>query len=319
MNNGTLPSVCIIVLNYNGRELLERFMPSLVTTDYEPLELVVVDNASTDNSVDWLQTHYPQVTILKQSQNLFWAGGNNAGIHYALERGYQYVLFANNDIEPHPRWVREAVNFAVSHANYGIVGFRLFNRVSERSAFEAACRELSGINWHEVNFVMGCSLFCRAEIFTAIGLFDEHYVLYWEETDLERRALKAGWRAAEIGVPVWHLNEATTIQLGLKRAFYEMRSSIRFQLKLGGFKAGLRAAKSLLYYVSNPWTKITPSQEWLAFRYRPSNWFINTVLALSAIAWNVVHIVATRRKGKADIDRIAFFAPRADDDNFAKY
>ncbi len=305
MNGETSPSVCIVVPNYNGRNLLERFLPALAATDYEPLELVVVDNASKDDSVNWLRLRWPQVTVLEQSRNLFWAGGNNVGILYAKQRGHRFILFANNDIEPHPFWVREAVKFSMTHSEYGMVGFRLFNRDSERQAFETAGRELSEVKWHEVADVTGCYLFCPMELFEAVGVFDERYELYRDEADFERRAFEAGWRAAELNVPVWHLNEATAMHLGLRLSYLQMRNDVRFHLKLGGIRAGLRAMRSLLILTCNPRISLKSGHVFWMRRYQPANWIVNAVIALSAIMWNLAHLMETRRVGNADRQRIA--------------
>ena len=299
------PPACIVVLNYNGRMLLERFLPSLVKTDYQPLEVVVVDNASTDDSVAWLQANWPQVTVLALSENRGWSGGNNAGARYALEKGHRYLIFANNDIEPHPGWVREAVKLATAHPEFGMIGFEVHNMELSRPAFEAACRKLETARWHEVRDVMGCSLFCDATVFKAIGFFDETYRFYVDETDFEYRVLQAGWRGAELNVPVWHLSEASVRTLGWQRGYLQMRNDIRFRVKLGGWRATLISVMNVLNHACNPWLRWDSEKEPWKDRYRLASWPVNAALALAAIGWNVLHLPQTRRAGRADLERIA--------------
>jgi GT2 family glycosyltransferase len=299
------PSVCLVILNYNGRALLERFLPSLSKTDYQPLEIVVVDNASADDSCAWLQAHWPQVTLLRSPRNLAWAGGNNTGIRYALEKGHRYIVLANNDIEPHPGWIRRAVESAGAHPACGIIGFQLFEEERSRPAFEDACRQLSAPDWRETDNVMGCAMFCDRGVFDGVGLFDEGYEYYFDETDLERRALDAGWRMAALNVPVWHLGEASTRKLGWRRGYLQMRSLLRFSFKQRGLAAGLRAIITVLNRACNPWLRLNWEGDYTLRRYRPASLPVNAALALAAIGWNLAALPQTLRAGRADREKIA--------------
>ncbi|MCX7824372.1 MAG: glycosyltransferase family 2 protein [Verrucomicrobiae bacterium] len=301
----SVPSVCVIVLNYNGRELLERFLPLIAKTDYQPLELVVVDNASTDDSCEWLRAHWPQVTLLRQERNLGYAGGNNAGIRYAIANPPPYVAIANNDIEPHPLWVREAVAHAAAHPEHGIIGFRLFNQDASRPAFELACRQARETTWRPAAVVTGCALFCDLGVLRAVGLFDEAYQFYAEEEDLEQRAMRAGWQMAELSVPVWHLGEASTQKMGLRRAYLVMRNVIRLHLKLRGILAGLRMSKTVLNRACNPWLKLDLDGDYTLRRYRPAGLATNAMLACAAIGWNLLWLPRTLAAGRRDRERIA--------------
>ncbi|MBI5397755.1 MAG: glycosyltransferase family 2 protein [Verrucomicrobia bacterium] len=300
-----LPSVCIIVLNYNGRRLLGRFLPPIMKTDYAPLEVVVVDNASSDDSRGWLRARWPQVTVLHTPVNRGWPGGNNIGIRYALEKGHRYIALANNDIEPHPSWIRRAVEFAQAHPDHGIVGFQLFNQDRTRPAFETTCRHMAPLRGDPIRHIVGCAMLCDSEVFRAIGLLDEDYVNYAEETDWEHRATQAGWRMAEINAPVWHLAEATMLRTPLRRCYLQMRSSIRFTFKLLGIAAGVRMCVTVLNRACNPWLKLHFEVDYTFKRYRPSSLPVNALLALSAIAWNLVRLPRTLYCGHLDKELIA--------------
>ncbi len=301
------PSVCLVILNYNGRRLLPRFLPALVATDYRPLEIVLVDNASTDDSMGWLRARWPKITLLQSSTNLAWAGGNNIGIRYALEKGHRYVVLANNDIEPHPAWIREAVELIGKEPSIGIVGFKLFNREITRPAFERAVAHYSKPTWSETDNVSGAAMFCDTVLFRSLGLIDETYWIYAEETDFEHRAGLAGWKMAELSVPIWHLGEGTMRKVALKRAYLQMRNVIRFCFKLHGIFRGLLMCKTVLNRACSPWLRLDLEHDYTLGRYRPASLPVNGMLALGAIAWNLLALPQTLCAGYRDRKRIAAY------------
>lgn len=304
------PSVCVVILNYNGRKLLGRFLPLIAKTDYQPLELVVVDNASVDDSCGWLRARWPQVTLLRQERNLAYAGGNNVGIRYAMERGHRYVVIANNDIEPHPSWIREAVSHVSAHPLHGCIGFNIFNQEVTRPAFERACQEIGKTNWRPIQHISGCSLFCDAEMFRSIGLFDETYRLYAEDNDLEMRATRAGWQMVELTVPVWHMGEGSTRKMGLRRAYLSMRNLIRMSLKLEGLRRGLRTVATVFNRACNPALQLDFAADYTLRRYRPSSLPVNAGLAMAALGWNVLAMPHTLYAGWRDRRRVAQYVAK---------
>ncbi len=292
-------------MNYNGRKLLGRFLPLIAKTDYKPLELVVVDNASSDDSCGWLRARWPQVTLLRQDRNLAYAGGNNVGIRYAMEKGYRYVVIANNDIEPHPAWIREAVAHAAKHPQHGFIGFQLFNQEVTRPEFGQACQQFSKTDWKPVNHISGCSLFCDTKVFRSIGLFDETYRFYAEENDLELRATRAGWQMVELTVPVWHMGEASTCKMGLRRAYLSMRNLIRMSLKFDGLWCGLRTTGTVFNRACNPSLRLDFDADYTLRRYRPSSLPVNAGLAMAALVWNVLAMPHTLYAGWRDRRQVA--------------
>jgi len=90
------PEVAIVVLNYNGRDLLETYLPSICDLDYDNYRVIVVDNASTDDSVPFLREHYPEITVVEKAENVGIASGYNAGAEATPEA--DYCWFMNNDV-----------------------------------------------------------------------------------------------------------------------------------------------------------------------------------------------------------------------------
>lgn len=108
------PRVAVVILNWNGKVLLEQFLPSLGRSSYPNLELVVVDNGSTDHSVSFLQQQYPQIKTIILSENLGYAGGYNAALQQ-VEADY-YILL-NSDVEVSPGWVEPLIELMETHTN----------------------------------------------------------------------------------------------------------------------------------------------------------------------------------------------------------
>jgi GT2 family glycosyltransferase len=105
------PSVAIVILNWNGRAFLEQFLPSVMATTYSNKTVVVIDNASTDDSVAFLQTSYPCIQIVKNDANYGFAGGYNLGLKQVKA---DYYILLNSDVEVSPDWIEPAVTLLES-------------------------------------------------------------------------------------------------------------------------------------------------------------------------------------------------------------
>jgi GT2 family glycosyltransferase len=116
------PLVYIIVLNYNGREDTLECISSLFRLDYPKFKVLMVDNASSDGTVDAVRNTFPQAEVLQNEKNLMYAGGNNAGIGLALERGADWVLLLNNDTVADGRLLSEFMDAADAHPDAGVFG-----------------------------------------------------------------------------------------------------------------------------------------------------------------------------------------------------
>jgi GT2 family glycosyltransferase len=116
------PLVYIIVLNYNGREDTLECISSLFRLDYPKFKVLMVDNASSDGTADAVRNTYPQAEVLQNEKNLMYAGGNNAGIEFALEHGADWVLLLNNDTVVDGRLLSELMDAANAHPEAGVLG-----------------------------------------------------------------------------------------------------------------------------------------------------------------------------------------------------
>lgn len=295
------PLVCAVVLNYNGCEHLQYCVPSLSETSYPNLALIVVDNASTDDSVRWLKEEYPRVNIIQSDRNRGWSGGNNMGIAHCLRLGAEYILIANNDIRVDPRWAQVAVSVAQKDKRIGLIGFRVFGWGSrgDLESFKSASAAWNRVELRETTNIPGCALFVSKRVFEAIGLFDEGFFAYGEENDFELRAQRAGFRMVATNIPVWHYSEGSFGKIPLRAARLAMRAEIRLTLKHGSVSDLVRKVGSMLNIACNPFIKIDTNHA-PTRRKRPSHPLTNAILVSDAMLWNLLHLPQTIIRRRED-------------------
>ncbi len=221
-----LPSASLIVLNWNGRELLTRCLPSVLAQEYPEAEVLVVDNGSTDGSLEWLASAYPQVRLLPQGRNLGYAGGMNAGLRVAQG---ELIAFLNNDVILRPDWLRQLAGVMVADRRIGVAGCKLLypegNLIQHAGGilrYPLALPDHYGFRQpdtgqfdaiRDVDYVTGAAFVARREMLDQIGAFDEGFYFYFEDTDLCFRARAAGWRVVVVPQAVaTHLESATAVR-----------------------------------------------------------------------------------------------------------
>lgn len=197
--------VSIVVVNWNGLGDLRRCLPSLFLQRYDDFEVIVVDNASTDGSVAYVREAFPACRIVRMARNAGYAGAGNAGL--AAARG-DYVAVLNADTEVDPDWLGALVGALEAHPESALATPKILlmrdpsrvnacgNDVSplmlatcrglDRPA-ERYCRE------GPVPAVSGAAFVARRDVLRRIGLFDERFFIYYEDTDLSLRAMLAGY------------------------------------------------------------------------------------------------------------------------------
>ena len=218
------PSVTAVVLNYDGRSLLEVILPSLAAQTYGPFELLVVDNGSSDDSRAYLAEHWPAVRVLTLADNVGVAAALNRGVH---EAGGEYVALLNNDLELEGDWLAEMVAGLRRHPEAASVGCKL-RRYHDRArldgtgdvltrallAFPRGSGELDEGQYDREEEILaptaGAALY-RASAFAQVGPFDESFWAYFEDVDWGLRAQLAGLRSWYVPTAVaYHMGGATT-------------------------------------------------------------------------------------------------------------
>lgn len=289
--------VFILILNWNGKAHLEYNLPSVTQTEYAPLEIVVMDNASSDGSVAWVREHFPQVTVIETGENLGYAGGNNVGLRYALAKGADYVVLLNNDTEVDPRWITAAVQAAEANPSYGMIGFDTVgeykqNEDPHRSRFHELQAEWRGVEVKPTDHITGCALFLRAEMLRDIGIIDDVYFAYAEEDDLLNRAQRAGYQQVRVNVPVWHYNGGSWGRRAVRASYLAYRNNTRFLLKNKNIREIKEQTLWLLRFVLSFRMDYPPDVPHFR-RLRANAYPVNAALLALALLWNLVNLPAT--------------------------
>lgn len=218
----TMPSVSIIIVNYNGEQLLEDCFRALAQQTYEDTELILVDNASTDNSVKIATRVAPEAKVVRSSRNIGFAAGCNLGFKQA--RG-DYFATLNTDTRASRSWLEELVRTLQAHPDAGMCASKLL-RADRPTLIDSAgiCLSEAGVAWDRLGGAVDDGTTQAAEIFGAcagaalyrremielLGGFDESFFIYWDDVDLAWRAQWSGWKCFYApGAEVLHAHSAT--------------------------------------------------------------------------------------------------------------
>ncbi|KKP60036.1 MAG: putative glycosyltransferase [Candidatus Gottesmanbacteria bacterium GW2011_GWA1_34_13] len=247
-----------VILNYNGGKDTLECLSSLISQTGKNFnhELIVVDNASSDSSVELIEKKYPQIQVIKNKTNLGYAQGNNIGILKALTNGADYVFILNNDTKSDSKCLQHLLNFSLTHKTAGIIspkiyfypGFETHTELYKNTDIGKILWYAGGkIDWNnmlvshrgidEVDkgqydeaqktpFISGCAMFIKREVLESVGLFDSKLFLYFEDLDLCQRAKKKGYEAWYIPQAViWHKNANSSGGSGSKlQVYYQTRN-----------------------------------------------------------------------------------------------
>lgn len=230
-----LPKVCIVIINYNGRALLEKHLPSVLNTEYPNFEVVVVDNASTDGSLDLLRKEFPSVRVIKNIENLGFGRANN--VAFTKLKGFTFFALLNNDMEVTPAWLDRLVEKMKNNLKVAAVGPRVlystmrggryiinsaggvvdeFDRGFDR--FEGCPDNDTYETVEEVDFISGGAMLLRKEAMDEVGGFDERMFFYYEDVDLCLRFKEKGWKIMYNGMAVvYHDHQATAKNWGQRK------------------------------------------------------------------------------------------------------
>lgn len=196
-----------VILNWNGKKDTLACLSSLQKSEAPPFTTIVVDNGSQDDSVDAISKEFPFVTLLQTGKNLGYAGGNNVGIEYALNQGADLVLLLNNDTVVDRHFIAALLQ-ASKEKKAGIFGayplrmthpYKL-DHLGGKWNGKTASFDLVGLEApkgfrtdESLDYVCGCSILIRRQVFEAIGMLEPTFFLFWEEADFCMRAKKAGF------------------------------------------------------------------------------------------------------------------------------
>ena len=263
LDHGTsaFPRVAVVILNYNGKALAEKCLRSVMNSPYANKHVILVDNASTDGSVEYLRPLFPSIFILECPVNLGLVGGRNCGFREAIRRGDDYILSLDNDAHIDPHLIEELVVVALSDPRIGVVGPKTFaddgsgrlqctggwikytqNVTSERGAGETDRGQYDRIE--DMDYFPCCGFMARREVFEKLNFVDEAFYGYGhEDTDFCLRAVRIGYRVVYVPQAVmWHRGSTTIGGYSPRKKYLEAVNSAYFVRKYGAPKDCLKYA-----------------------------------------------------------------------------
>lgn len=199
-----------------------------------------------------------------------------------------------------------AVEVAESEGSVGFVGFDVHGSVREvpLEEYHESLQNWSELEYEfEEGFVDSMAVLVDIEVFEDLGLFDEAYFIYGDETDFEIRAKKAGYELARTNVPVWHHSMGTMGDLPLKSAFLAIRNRLRSSIKHDPPGGILRTILYLYHVGCNPFLDYD-EEHVVVKRRRPRGVIFNFVLVSVAIVWNIAHLPSTLKAKRRDYKHI---------------
>ncbi len=243
----TFPSVAIVILNWNGCAFLERFMPSVMATSYANKRVIVADNGSTDNSISFLQQHFPAVEIINNNRNYGFAKGYNEALKKVSA---DYFVLLNSDVEVTPGWIDPVIslmewdskiaacqpkilsfenktNFEYAGASGGWIDN--FGYPFMRGRIFDDCETDNGQYDSAVPcfWASGAALFVRSAVYNSIGGMDEYFFAHQEEIDLCWRMQLAGYRIyVQPAAIVYHVGGGTLPKGNNKKTFLNFRNNL---------------------------------------------------------------------------------------------
>lgn len=250
MQRNNLPFVSIIIVNYNGKELLKSCLPSFREIEYpnDRYEVIIVDNNSSDDSILFLRKNFTWAKVIENKRNLGWGGGINSALPYA--RG-DFIAVVNNDMEAHPLWLLELIKVITSDSRIGFCGSKTLDFHNRRlidcdgPRFSRLCYvgksrmgelddgkgEIREIPYRAVGVF-------RKELFEVVGNYDESYFIHYDDVDIMLRAWICGYKIMYVPSSVLYhkLSSSSSLLKAPRTVFLIERNSLMLFLKIYSLK-----------------------------------------------------------------------------------
>ncbi|NIA06537.1 MAG: glycosyltransferase [Actinobacteria bacterium] len=299
------PLVAVVIPNRNGAQFLRHNMPSLAATDYPHWKMVLADNSSTDDSVEFIRQDFDFCQVIASHEDRGFAGNVNRLLRWSLDANAKYIAVVSNDVTVPPAWLSYAVQALEDNPNVGILGFR-----------EVANPDWLIIPRHievtETVYPSGCAFILRTDVIRKVGLYDETLYMYGEEQDYYPRVIRAGFTLAKTNIPLLHERHGLQ-NVSRKTVWLRYRNAIYCALKNFGLLAGAIVAAKIFCYAVLPDALLkrlrAGSLAHLASRatlsegsaatvdnsvaLRNGPWISRLGIFIAAITWNIFHLPST--------------------------
>lgn len=246
-------NIAIVILNYNGVEYLDEFLDSLVLNTSLPVRIIIADNASTDNSVEFIRDNYPDVEVYELSDNFGFSMGYNRVLKSLKE--IEYVVFLNSDVEVTEGWLEPVIEYMENDTAVAIAQPKILS-FNEKDYYEYAgaaggfidalaypfCRgrvfemiekdDGQYEDTKEVFWASGAAMVMRKKIFSELDGFDPDFFAHQEEIDLAWRAKRAGYKIMAVGdAKVYHVGGGTLSYVNPRKTYLNFRNNLIMMLK----------------------------------------------------------------------------------------
>lgn len=245
-----MKKIAAVICNYNKSNYVTNCIQSVIESAFQEFDIIVVDNASTDDSVEAIQRLYAdKVKLFVNKENLGGSGGFNTGIRYAVEQGYEYVWCLDNDVLVDEQAIGALYDFMEHHPEVGMTGSKVYHMEAPDYVqqfgidviWDEYCCEAKYHNYLEdgtmpevvySDAVAACSVLVRTSLIRQIGPLPEENFLYWDDTEWGIRCNRAGYKVASLGSSkVLHCMGAKKESVNTFPLYYSWRNWIRFFMK----------------------------------------------------------------------------------------
>lgn len=206
-----LKKTAIILVNWNSFEYTQQCILSLQHSTGNNFDIIVIDNGSQDGSGKKLKATFPQIILIESDTNLGFTGGNNLGLEYSLNKGYQYSMLLNNDTEVEPDFLDILTDYMDQHPDIGAIQPKIFYHQDRTLLWDGGSyfNRLLGITYTSglgkkpaqkhniikpVDWVTGCCFLTRNTILQETGLLAKNFFIYYEDVDLSFRIKQLGYK-----------------------------------------------------------------------------------------------------------------------------
>lgn len=245
-------TTAVVILNWNGQKMLERFLPSVTAHTQGDAEVIIADNGSTDDSLPFLQKHYPQLRVIRLDKNYGFAGGYNKALQQV---DADYYVLLNDDVEVTPGWIEPVIAQMQQHPDTAICQPKLL-MYDQRNTFEYAggaggyidkygypfCRGRMFTTLEDdhgqydtpsqIFWASGAAMFVRADVWRQLGGLDEDFFAHMEEIDFCWRAQNSGYRIEYCPHSVvYHVGGGTLPKSNPRKTYLNFRNNMALLYK----------------------------------------------------------------------------------------
>ncbi len=250
ISSNSMPKVLVLILSYNGRELLEDSVSTYLANDYPNFEVVVIDNGSVDGTKEYVEENFPEAKLIRLEKNRGYSGGFNFGLEYAFGREKaDYVLITNNDVKVDNKIVSALVATASKDPKIGFVTGKAYYH-EKPDTLQSVGKHEDPIRWNgehiglrEVDrgqydeeaerfFIDDIFMLVSRQVYEEVGGYDTTFFFQSEEYDWEARGKAAGYKIMYTPhAKLWHKESMTIGKQSAFKAYYDARNPLLVVLK----------------------------------------------------------------------------------------